>query len=1161
MGQLNRHRFAPGHTARWVSDIGNAWWLALLVLLALAGYAQAQDASTSDLPSIATLNARIQGLEPQDGTTLDEVAQRDLDALKAARQTLSTLQEMQAEMATLEQRIASAPADIETLKQSLQEDASPAPDLTFESLDALTTSELASRLQEALDTLQKQQDRLSEVNTQLINTQTLPERAQQSIAEAMRTLESSRQALENLADGPADAPQRLQRIAEMRLADLTLRYQQSALNANSRLRELAQLRQDQLNRQITQQEARLAMLQAVLDRKRRVQSEQAIKAAAAGGPQVETEHPVVKQAREVNRELSLELLKATELSNTLARDGLEVRRQLDRVRQLQRTLNEQIDAIRGSLLLSRILREQRHLLPQVEQRRNLQDDIADLRLKQFELSRQREALRDTTALAREELAAAKVEPSDDLIAALERLYASRRELVDQLEQAYGEELSAAIDLQLNQQQLLALSRQLRATLDEQLFWVANSRPLDLDWLRQIPARLVDTWGQGAWRSAFPLQWPGLGSLVGLLPLLIAVALFLLRPPIKRHLVLLNDKIGHLKYDTQALTPRAIALNALLASPGPLLLASLGLALLVGEEGMVTRLGMALIQLSLAWGSIAWARRLLVRDGVAMRHFLWPPAYATRLSGLLLWLGLSLVPVLMISSVARGGEIVLSQYPLALLLMLVGLASMAVVQSKLIAAHTPFFGILLLRLLVGLALAGVPLLLICLIVLGYEYTALSLVSRYVITLYLLGAWIVVEASVVRGLAVAARRLAYRRALARRRALKRDEPGNGMEVVEEPPLDMNQVNQQSLRLSKLILVLGLALLLYLVWADLLTVLGYLNQVAVWAGDAGTNGEGGVAAGISVADVFIALVTVALTMMLARNLPGLLEVMVLSRLALKQGSAYAITSLLSYVIAGSGVVMALGALGVTWDKLQWLVAALGVGLGFGLQEIFANFISGLIILFERPVRIGDTITLGNLHGTVSRIRIRATTVTDFDRKEIIIPNKTFVTDQLINWSLSDNVTRVVLSYGVAYGSDLALVHRLLREAAKDNERVLKDPEPQVFFLQYGASTLDFELRIFVNSLIDRLYAADEINVEVASRFQEHGVEIAFNQLDVRLHDAKGGPIEWGAPPARAAQTDKQDDNENTRGARVEAKSAEAKRAGDKRADLEGQLPDEDD
>ena len=144
------------------------------------------------------------------------------------------------------------------------------------------------------------------------------------------------------------------------------------------------------------------------------------------------------------------------------------------------------------------------------------------------------------------------------------------------------------------------------------------------------------------------------------------------------------------------------------------------------------------------------------------------------------------------------------------------------------------------------------------------------------------------------------------------------------------------------------------------------------------------------------------------------------------------------------------ALGTLGVSWDKLQWLVAALSVGLGFGLQEIFANFISGLIILFERPIRIGDTITLGNLHGTVSRIRIRATTVTDFDRKEIIIPNKTFVTDQLINWSLSDNVTRVVLTYGVVHGSDLATVHRLLRQAADENVRVLADPEPQVFFME---------------------------------------------------------------------------------------------------------------
>ena len=124
--------------------------------------------------------------------------------------------------------------------------------------------------------------------------------------------------------------------------------------------------------------------------------------------------------------------------------------------------------------------------------------------------------------------------------------------------------------------------------------------------------------------------------------------------------------------------------------------------------------------------------------------------------------------------------------------------------------------------------------------------------------------------------------------------------------------------------------------------------------------------------------------------------------------------------------------------------------------MQEIFANFISGIMILFERPVRIGDTITIGNLSGTVSKIRIRATTITDFDRKDIIVPNKTFITGQLINWSLTDTVTRVTLKLGIDYGSDLDLVRDLLLKGAHENPRVLKDPEPIVYFLNFGESSL---------------------------------------------------------------------------------------------------------
>lgn len=233
-------------------------------------------------------------------------------------------------------------------------------------------------------------------------------------------------------------------------------------------------------------------------------------------------------------------------------------------------------------------------------------------------------------------------------------------------------------------------------------------------------------------------------------------------------------------------------------------------------------------------------------------------------------------------------------------------------------------------------------------------------------------------------------------------------------------------------------------------------------------------------------------------------------LSRLQLRQGTSYAITTILTYSITVIGAVTALGSLGVSWDKLQWLVAALSVGLGFGLQEIFANFVSGLIILFERPVRIGDTVTIGTFSGTVSRIRIRATTIIDFDRKEVIIPNKAFVTERLINWSLSDTVTRVLIKLGVAYGSDLDKVKEILLQAAHENARVMSDPAPLVFFLNFGASTLDHELRVYVRELGDRSYTVDELNRSIDKLCRENGINIAFNQLEVYLHNQDGSEVQ---------------------------------------------------
>ena len=140
--------------------------------------------------------------------------------------------------------------------------------------------------------------------------------------------------------------------------------------------------------------------------------------------------------------------------------------------------------------------------------------------------------------------------------------------------------------------------------------------------------------------------------------------------------------------------------------------------------------------------------------------------------------------------------------------------------------------------------------------------------------------------------------------------------------------------------------------------------------------------------------------ITVQLVKNLPALLELGILQHLDLAPGTGYAISTVSKYIVLMIGSMIAFSFIGIDWAKIQWLIAALGVGLGFGLQEIFANFISGLIILFEKPVRIGDTVTIRDLTGNITKINTRAITIVDWDRKEIVMPNKAFITEQLVNW-----------------------------------------------------------------------------------------------------------------------------------------------------------------
>jgi len=255
------------------------------------------------------------------------------------------------------------------------------------------------------------------------------------------------------------------------------------------------------------------------------------------------------------------------------------------------------------------------------------------------------------------------------------------------------------------------------------------------------------------------------------------------------------------------------------------------------------------------------------------------------------------------------------------------------------------------------------------------------------------------------------------------------------------------------------------------------------------------------LTLSDLGFALLVLVLSVVATRNVPGLVEIAILQRLPVDAAARYAIGTVIRYLIVIVGTVVAFSSIGVTWSKLQWLAAALTFGLAFGLQEIFANFISGLIILAERPVRVGDTVTVGGVSGVVTRIRMRATTITDWDRKELVIPNKTFITSDVINWTLSDPTLRIIVPVGVSYGADVDVVRSTLLDVAAKHPVVMADPRPQALFLGFGDSTLDFELRVFIPHIDHLLAVRNDMHMSVLKEFRARGIEIAFPQRDLHV------------------------------------------------------------
>lgn len=748
---------------------------------------------------------------------------------------------------------------------------------------------------------------------------------------------------------------------------------------------------------------------------------------------------------------------------------------------------------------------------------NLTDDYANLLRQRLDRLRNQTIAAGLTKGISAQLSAAReeqlrleefeavIEPDDD---ARGRLEVKRALLLRQLHGAVTNHIEVLNEYYNIVVQLHDRLEAYQTLLQQRLFWLPSTDRVDSEIFSEV-YRGVAWFASGfkwtALKNAFELSieehWPELTLFTVLL-----MALAIRRRRLRKALVDTGYHVGNVRRDRWQFTFSALIYSLLLALPGVFIL-TVGHLLLESGNSFLHALSKGLFNAAFVALLLRSIYTVAYSKGLGERHFQWNPNTLRMLRKQIPILLAVLIPIIIVMPTMATTKGAVHSDSLGRLLFTIASIALAFFAQRFMHAvrkdqsHNQT-----LRLLHWVAVA-MPLVLAVVSLWGYHYTAARFEGLMFISLCWLAVVILLHYLGLRSLAVRERRIALKRVLENREAERKlaetreaaESSGEGVPLsFDMPQRDIVDISQQSETLLKIMSLILAAVGLWMLWDNVFPALRIFDDVTLWTISSGV-GEDPVP--INLGDLMIALAIGAGTVIAARNLPGTLEVVFLSRLNLEPGVGYAITTLATYSIVFIGIAAALAGLGFQWSKLQWLVAALGVGLGFGLQEIVANFVSGIILLFERPIRVGDTVTIGGITGTVSRIRIRATTLVDWDRKEQIIPNKTFVTQDLTNWTLSDPITRVIVRVGVAYGSDVDKVQELLHQVAVENERVVEEPAPAVFCVELGDSRIDFEVRVFVRDLLDFMPLSHELHSAITRALKDAGIEIPFPQRDIRI------------------------------------------------------------
>jgi len=320
---------------------------------------------------------------------------------------------------------------------------------------------------------------------------------------------------------------------------------------------------------------------------------------------------------------------------------------------------------------------------------------------------------------------------------------------------------------------------------------------------------------------------------------------------------------------------------------------------------------------------------------------------------------------------------------------------------------------------------------------------------------------------------------------------------LETKVYPKFALDRSLQNALELVSQLAIIGLALVLVLKISGI--GLGIFTATLFTIKDSA----------ITIIDLVNLVLIISISIFGARIIVKLLENQLYPKFEIDLGLQHTISTVVKYIVIGTGIFLALDNIGFDLSVITALAAVLMVGIGFGLQNIANNFISGLIILFERPIKVGDFIAVGDVLGQVKSISARSTTVNTRDNIAVIVPNADFLSNTVTNWSHGELTTRIHINVGVAYGSDTELVKEILLKVAETHPKVLKKPAPDVWFREFGDSSLNFTLLVWTRQPHLHDVIRSDLNFEIDKAFRTHGIEIPFPQRDLHLKSGMSLPV----------------------------------------------------